>query len=235
MASFDTTLPPLPSAAARVFGISELFERIVLELIASETVSPAVRPRLVARYSNGVQPDYIEDQFRLLRINRHTYATIMNSKRTQSLCFAPTRNEAGCPIFGCPLRAVWLSLACEKFMLGMTMLGNPVLLFPVRPKGKSEVELDDSPYVSWRKYSVMPKGGPAMTLKVMQCLFPNHHKPGRICRVMPVHDDDMYFRIEQEWTLGELHDKIVEIQPGEVDIRAMSWLGNERPISMVYS
>ncbi|KXT03532.1 hypothetical protein AC578_1613 [Pseudocercospora eumusae] len=236
MASSATTSPPPPSAAARVFAIPELFEKIFLNLIISEIFSPAFRPSLVARYTNNfLQPGYIEDQFRFLRINRHTYATITNSKPIQSLCFAPTSKEPRCPVFGCPPRVIWLSLACEKFVLGRTMLGNPVLVLGVRAKGTFEVGLDDSPCVSWRKYSVMLKRGPDLTFKVMQCLFPDSNKLGSVCKVVPVLDRnarDMYFRIERGWTLGELYDKIVEIQPGS----AKRWLGDDDcHISMVYT
>ncbi|EME82512.1 uncharacterized protein MYCFIDRAFT_197612 [Pseudocercospora fijiensis CIRAD86] len=181
-----------PSSAARVFAIPELFEKIVLEFIASEIRSPLAAPNTPQR--KIMYRRYIEDPFRLLRIDRHTHATIVNSKRIQALCFAPTSLRIGPTVAGCPDRLIWLSIACGRFGLAETRDLPTIMLI-----SKRDLQLDDSPWASWRKYPVMPAGRNAVTLHVMRrtvdgvVLFRKK------------------FRIEVEWTLGELYDKIMEM------------------------
>lgn len=226
MADTAVTATQLPSAAARVFAIPELCEKILLELISSEIKCPALRPleNVVARYFHGVRPEYIEDQFRLLHINRHTYATIVKSKPIQASCFAPTSIQAR-PITTSPHRLVWLSLACRRFMVGKALLGEPVLLFPARPKQMDDLALEDSPWASWRKY---PVGGSAMTFTIMQTMY------GRMVAYVPdKNTEPMEFRVQPEWTLGELYDKIVEIEPKEVGVTLASRPGKRYPTTTV--
>ena len=61
----------------------------------------------------------------------------------------------------------------------------------------------------------------AENFEVMQCLFTNDD-PSSWRKAVPLRDErdwSLYFRFNRAWTLGELYDKILDVQPSEIDNR----------------